>query len=109
MYSVANYRPHLTHFWANDFLYVFTLEVPTYPSQSSREMRPHPTGTSPVAHYQEVLPQRVDRGFEPRARDCKYIWLAFQLYQHSNGVLCSALQLSEQYLQRKAVHCSSLK
>ena len=62
VYFLANYKLHLSHFWANYFL---TLKVPKkcdpilvtllkrrpHYSQSSRENATPSSGTSPVAHY----------------------------------------------------------
>ena len=78
VYSVANYRPHLSHFWANMNTPIFLIhkhsgtfanrkyEEQSYPkksenlrphySQSSRENATSSSGTSPVASYKAVLP-----------------------------------------------------
>ena len=60
VYFVANFRPYLSHFWANNFL---TLKIPKtcdpilvtllkmQPHYSSRENATPSSGTSSVAHY----------------------------------------------------------
>ena len=63
---MAKKRPHLSNFWAHDFLYfkvtkkcspflVPLMKMPEY-SQSSRENSTPSSGTSPVANYYEVPP-----------------------------------------------------